>query len=173
MIRNSILQFIRRATGSQIIMRQIDDLKTRIDGIDDKISAETDTPQVDTPEAPLDARQSIAFEYIKPGTSGIEVGAFASPLAVPPGAHVTYLDRYSPDDLQQEFNIAGLTPKDFGFDSAAVVAPFSARARASISRLGLAAQARAPAVEARQAPVTTRSLPKWSPRGPNTSCRKP
>ena len=123
MIRNSILQFIRRATGSQIIMRQIDDLKTRIDGIDDKISAETNTPQGDTPEAPLDARQSIAFEYIKPGTSGIEVGAFASPLAVPPGAHVTYLDRYSPDDLQQEFNIAGLTPKDFGFDSAAVVAP--------------------------------------------------
>lgn len=125
-VRNFIKQTIRRVTGTQIIIQQLDALKGDIDAAAERLAAAPPTaaaPEAPATPAPTDVRQKVAYEYLKPGSSGIEIGAFASPLAVPPGVHVAYLDRHDPREIQAEFNIAGLTPKDFGFDSAALIVP--------------------------------------------------
>ena len=125
-VRNFIKQTIRRVTGTQIIIHQLDALKGDIDAAAERLAAAPPTaaaPEAPATPAPTDVRQKVAYEYLKPGSSGIEIGAFASPLAVPPGVHVAYLDRHDPREIQAEFNIAGLTPKDFGFDSAALIVP--------------------------------------------------
>ena len=125
-VRNFIKQAIRRVTGTQIIIHQLDALKGDIDAAAERLAAAPPTaaaPEAPATPAPTDVRQKVAYEYLKPGSSGIEIGAFASPLAVPPGVHVAYLDRHDPREIQAEFNIAGLTPKDFGFDSAALIVP--------------------------------------------------
>ncbi len=46
-------------------------------------------------------RQAVAWAYLK--GSGIEVGALHQPLAVPPGAHVRYVDRMSAADLRTHY----------------------------------------------------------------------
>ena len=56
---------------------------------------------------------------------------------------------------------------------AAAAAPANARAASSVDKVGAAAHASAVAVLAAHAQVTTRTLPKRSPAGPNTICRTP
>ena len=46
-------------------------------------------------------RLLLATRYIK-GT-GIEIGDFGRPLRVPPGARVLYVDRYSGDELSDNY----------------------------------------------------------------------
>ena len=49
----------------------------------------------------LDARAAFAASYLS--GEGIEIGALHQPLAVPPQAHVRYVDRMTSPDLRREY----------------------------------------------------------------------
>jgi len=66
-------------------------------------------------------RLLVARSYLR--GQGVEIGAFASPLELPEGARVQYVDKYSAQDIEKPFNISGLTLADFGTDIASIVIP--------------------------------------------------
>lgn len=66
-------------------------------------------------------RQLVARSYLR--GEGVEIGAFASPLALPEGARARYVDKYSAEDIGKPFTISGLTLADFGVDTASIVIP--------------------------------------------------
>ena len=69
----------------------------------------------------FETRKIISATFLK--GSGIEIGAFASPLEAPSGASVTYIDKYNLDALDASHKIAGLTLADFGVDIASIIRP--------------------------------------------------
>ena len=119
-MKAAIKTLVRKAFGTDLIRQDVAALAAQMGQLRD----ERGTAQVG-PEPPptrvYSVRELIANEYL--AGSGIEIGAFASPLAVPAGVKVAYLDRYDPRQMEGEFNIAGLTSKDFGFDPAALIVP--------------------------------------------------
>lgn len=66
-----------------------------------------------------DVRHWVAKSYIK--GNGIEIGAFTSPLKVPAAAHVSYVDKFTVEEVKKHFDISGLTMKDFGVDENLIV----------------------------------------------------
>ena len=66
-------------------------------------------------------REFVAQSYIR--GSGIEIGAFASPLVVPSGAKVTYVDKSYVNDVTKPFSISGLTLEDFGVEIGSIIEP--------------------------------------------------
>jgi SAM-dependent methyltransferase len=63
----------------------------------------TGAPSAMLPPLPvyLDARAAFAASYLS--GEGIEIGALHQPLAVPPQAHVRYVDRMTSPDLRREY----------------------------------------------------------------------
>ncbi|MBV7455310.1 class I SAM-dependent methyltransferase [Acidovorax sp. sif1233] len=81
-----------------------------------------------------EVRKTVADNFIS--GHGIEIGAFASPLPVPPTAQVTYVDKYNIDDLDANHKVAGLSMSDFGVDLNAVVRPDIVDDGECLSKLG-------------------------------------
>lgn len=118
-----LLQLIRRIVGTA----QLQNLLMQVQ----QQTARPDSPPPASPVAqpPLptlsgtreEVRQLVARSYLR--GEGLEIGAFASPLALPEGARVRYLDKYSADDIGKPFTISGLSLADFGVDIAAIVVP--------------------------------------------------
>gem|GEM_PF-725695 len=127
---------IRKALGTHAIRQQLQsihgDLQTRLDRLQASAAA---SAAADTSTATAaTVRESVANEYLS--GNGIEIGAFASPLKTPSQASVSYVDRYNTDELEKEFNLAGLTPSDFGFDPSALVVPDIVDDGESLAKLG-------------------------------------
>lgn len=69
----------------------------------------------------FNVRKIIAENFLH--GDGIEIGAFTSPLYVPAGANVKYVDKYDASNFQTSYEIAGLTLEDFGVDIASIIKP--------------------------------------------------
>lgn len=82
-----------------------------------RVLAPTTTP----PKNSLTARERVANGYLM--GSGIEIGAFASPLKVPSSASVTYVDNCTTTEALTSLSVCGLTHKDFGVEEVGLVAP--------------------------------------------------
>lgn len=130
-----LINFIRRALG-------ISGLQASISRLEEQLSqpALTAIPKAEVPEdAPLCAsvpkvRELIAKSYIR--GNGIEIGAFASPLSVPPGVKVAYIDKSDVNDVTEPFNISGLTLEDFGVDTASIIKPDIVDDGETLSKVG-------------------------------------
>ncbi len=118
----ALVKMIRRALG-------INGLQESLCRLEDKLSQ----PHVTTHSEPVkldnkslcaptqQVRELVAQSYIR--GSGIEIGAFASPLSVPSGARVSYIDKNHVDAVAQPFCISGLTLEDFGVDINSIIKP--------------------------------------------------
>jgi SAM-dependent methyltransferase len=117
-----LVNMIRRAFGIHRIqesLRLIEDqllksnitISSNLDKLDDK-PLRASVQQV---------RELVAQSYIR--GNGIEIGAFASPLIVPSGVKVTYIDKSNVDAVAKPFAIAGLTLEDFGVNIASIIKP--------------------------------------------------
>ncbi len=82
-----------------------------------RVVAPTATP----PSNSLTVRELVANRYLM--GSGIEIGAFASPLKVPSSALVTYVDNCTASEALTSLTVCGLTHKDFGVEEAGLVVP--------------------------------------------------
>ncbi|QTD44861.1 methyltransferase domain-containing protein [Ottowia testudinis] len=132
-MRTTLKKIARRLLGADAIVASINALSDKIDR-HAAIPAGAPSPQSAAQPAPPSCRELIAIEYLS--GQGIEIGAFASPLKVPGNTKVAYLDRYQPDQMEGELNVAGLTPKDFGFDPAALIVPDIVDDGESLSKVG-------------------------------------
>jgi SAM-dependent methyltransferase len=86
------------------------------------------------PESPFETRELLARHYLR--GSGIEVGAFASPLPVPAGVLVQYVDKYTLSDMSEAHTIAGLTLADFGVDLGTIIQPDIVDDGETLSKVG-------------------------------------
>lgn len=134
------IQLIRRALG-------IPGLQTSLSELQDKLSQLNSTSPValalvcpgSEVEKPLCAavpnvRELVAQSYIQ--GHGVEIGAFASPLTVPAGTQVKYIDKSDVDAVAEPFSISGLTLEDFGVDLAAIVKPDIVDDGETLSKVG-------------------------------------
>lgn len=139
------IQLIRRALGIpglQASMSQLQDklsqlTSSQLNSIPSSASALT-LPERGA-EKPLCAsvaqvRELVAQSYIQ--GHGIEIGAFASPLAVPAGVNVMYVDKSDVDEVAEPFSISGLTLADFGVNLAAIVKPDIVDDGETLSKVG-------------------------------------
>ncbi|MEY6431058.1 methyltransferase domain-containing protein [Thioalkalicoccus limnaeus] len=67
------------------------------------------------------SRECLARRYLD--GSGIEIGAFSSPLKVPDSLSVTYVDNCSVTDALRSLSVCNLTHVDFGIEERNVVSP--------------------------------------------------
>lgn len=79
-------------------------------------------------------REMVAQSYI--WGNGIEIGAFASPLSVPVGVKVTYIDKNDLDAVTEPFSISGLTLEDFGVEVGSIIKPDIVDDGETLSKIG-------------------------------------
>lgn len=117
-----LMNLIRRVLGISRLQESICRLEERLsqpniiaspkpEELDDKLLC-APVPKV---------RELVAQSYIR--GNGIEVGAFASPLSVPTGVKVTYVDKSDVGAVTKPFSISGLTLEDFGVDVGSIIKP--------------------------------------------------
>jgi len=130
-----IKSFIRRASG-------ISGLEASLNRIEDHFLQQngiTHPEPVALGNKPLCAsvpkvRELVAQSYIS--GNGIEIGAFASPLSVPDGVKVTYIDKSDVDTVTEPFCISGLTLEDFGVDVGSIIKPNIVDDGETLSKVG-------------------------------------
>lgn len=133
MMMSNLKRIARKLLGADSIVSSIEALSDKIDRHQAAFGNQQPRENTSPSTAPT-CRELIAIEYLS--GRGIEIGAFASPLQVPAGIQVAYLDRYKPDEMENELKVAGLTPKDFGFDPAALIVPDIVDDGESLSKVG-------------------------------------
>lgn len=113
-----IIQTVRRLVGTPRVLEALA-------AIDHKVSHQEKTPPVAVSRSLVGStaniRKTVAENFI--AGNGVEIGAFASPLQLPSGASVQYIDKYDVDTLNASHKIAGLTLADFGVSIDAIVRP--------------------------------------------------
>lgn len=105
-----------RALGSEIN----GPILSRLEGIEGDLARVCAANSV-SPQPTGWTRDAIALRFLS--GSGLEVGAFNSPLPVPAGTRVTYVDNCSVADAMRSVAVCGLTPADFGLSPETIREP--------------------------------------------------
>lgn len=130
-----LINLIRRALGISRLQESICRLEERLP--QPNMVASPKPEELD--DKPLCApvpkvRELVAQSYI--WGNGIEIGAFASPLSVPTGVKVTYIDKSDVDAVTEPFSISGLTLEDFGVDVGSIIKPDIVDDGETLSKVG-------------------------------------
>lgn len=117
---HTAINFFRRIVGTPRIENLIIELRQEVLRGNAKKSTLPLEPLL-LRDTTLNVRKIIAENFLC--GDGIEIGAFTSPLHVPAGVNVKYVDKYDASNFQASYEIAGLTLEDFGVDIASIITP--------------------------------------------------
>ncbi|MEW6445314.1 MAG: methyltransferase domain-containing protein [Pseudomonadota bacterium] len=131
-----LLRFIRRFLGTS-------QLEVKLSMIDEKIDLlrELSLPSSGVVEVGAlvdssmgEVRRFVSRSYIR--GSGIEIGAFTSPLDVPSDVRVSYVDKYDLDAIDSAHSVAGLSLADFGVCVSSIIRPDIIDDGETLSKIG-------------------------------------
>lgn len=132
---------IGRLLGINALKQTAQQHAARLDDMERRLAA---TPATTRPRpqrlcaARDEVRATVAASYLQ--GEGIEIGALTTPLPVPSGVRVRYLEKYTVAQMKAQFGVAGLGLADFGIDEAAVVSPDLLDDAETLARVGDNAQ---------------------------------
>lgn len=130
-----LINLIRRALGISKLQESIYRLEDRLPHSNmDASSIPRKLDDKPLCASVLKVRELVAQSYIF--GSGIEIGAFASPLTVPAGVKVAYIDKSDVDSVTEPFSISGLTLEDFGVDVGSIIKPDIVDDGETLSKIG-------------------------------------
>lgn len=132
-----IVDFIRRIVGVSGLQQSINAVLQKIDALPSHVNRNATAPASLTstlPSSRNEVRAFVARSFLR--GNGIEIGAFASPLAVPPGACVRYVDKYCRSDLSASHTVVGLTLTDFGIAFDSIIDPDIVDDGETLSKIG-------------------------------------
>jgi SAM-dependent methyltransferase len=118
-----VKRFVGRALGISALQSGLRHSEQRLDQLENLLRQQHPVTEKNalSGDDPQRVRKLIAQNYLS--GQGIEIGAFASPLPVPADVRVSYLEKFTIDEIKQQFSFAGLNLADFGFDENALIKP--------------------------------------------------
>lgn len=130
-----LVHLLRRILGTTMLQETLLQVQQQMASLAQPAAPDAEPPKSATLcHARAQVRLLVARSYLR--GQGVEIGAFASPLELPEGARVQYIDKYSAEDIGKPFNISGLTLEDFGTDINSIVIPDIVDSGETLAKVG-------------------------------------